>query len=38
MDAILLIEREKLDEALKMLANVEGVLDTRTYIAIQTLK
>jgi len=38
MDAILLIEREKLDEALKMLANVDGVLDTRTYIAIQTLK
>ena len=38
MDAILVIEREKLDEALKRLANVEGVLDTRTYIAIQTLK
>lgn len=38
MDAILLIEREKLDDALKMLANVDGVLDTRTYIAIQTLK
>ncbi|UCE96194.1 MAG: Lrp/AsnC family transcriptional regulator [Candidatus Bathyarchaeota archaeon] len=38
MDAILVIEREKLDYALKMLAGVEGVLDTRTYIAIQTLK
>ena len=38
MDAILVIEREKLDEALKMLANIDGVLDTRTYIAIQTLK
>lgn len=38
MDAILVIERERLDEALKMLANIDGVLDTRTYIAIQTLK
>jgi len=38
MDAILVIEQEKLDETLKRLANVEGVLDTRTYIAIQTLK
>jgi len=38
MDAILVIEREKLDEALKRLASVDGVLDTRTYIAIQTLK
>jgi DNA-binding Lrp family transcriptional regulator len=38
MDVILVIEREKLDDALKMLANIDGVLDTRTYIAIQTLK
>ncbi len=38
MDAILVIEREKLDEALKGLAGVDGVLDTRTYMAIQTLK
>lgn len=38
MDAILFIEREKLDDALKRLASVDGVLDTRTYIAIQTLK
>ena len=38
MDAILVMEREKLDESLKRLAGVEGVLDTRTYIAIQTLK
>jgi DNA-binding Lrp family transcriptional regulator len=38
MDAILVIEHEKVDEALKMLASVEGVLDTRTYIAIQTLR
>ncbi len=38
MDAMLVIEREKLDVALKRLGSVEGVLDTRTYIAIQTLK
>ncbi|UCD95815.1 MAG: Lrp/AsnC family transcriptional regulator [Candidatus Bathyarchaeota archaeon] len=38
MDAILVIDRDKLEDALSMLGNVEGVLDTRTYIAIQTLK
>lgn len=38
MDAILVIEQDKVDEALNLLANVDGVLDTRTYIAIQTLK
>lgn len=38
MDAILIIEREKLEDALEKLADVEGVIDTRTYIAIQTLK
>ena len=38
MDAILIIERDKVDDALKRLANIDGVLDTRTYIAIQTLK
>lgn len=38
MDAILIIEREKVDDTLKRLASIDGVLDTRTYIAIQTLK
>ena len=38
MDAILVVEREKLEEALKGLASVDGVTDTRTYIAIQTLR
>jgi len=38
MDAILLVEREKLDEALKKLAGVEGIQDTKSYITIQTLK
>jgi len=38
MDAILLVEREKLDEALKKLAGVEGIQDTKSYVTIQTLK
>lgn len=38
MDAVLVVEREKLDEALRRLAFVEGVQDTKSYIAIQTLK
>jgi len=38
MDAILVVEREKLDEALRKLAFVEGVQDTNSYVAIQTIK
>jgi len=38
MDAILQVEREKLDEALKQLASIDGILDTKSYITIQTLK
>jgi len=38
MDAILVVEREKLDEALKNLASVDGIQDTRSYVTIQTLK
>ena len=38
MDAVLVVEREKLDEALRRLALVEGVQDTKSYITIQTLK
>jgi len=38
MDAILLVEREKLDEALRKLAFVEGIQDTKSYVAIQTIK
>lgn len=37
MDAIVQVEREKLDEALKQLASVEGILDTKSYITIQTI-
>jgi DNA-binding Lrp family transcriptional regulator len=38
MDAIIVVEREKLDEALKGLASVDGIQDTRSYVTIQTLK
>ena len=38
MDAIIQVGREKLDEALKKMAALEGIGDTRSYITIQTLK
>jgi len=38
MDAIIQVGREKLDDALKRLASVEGIEDTKSYITIQTLK
>jgi len=38
MDAVLLVEREKLDEVLRRLALVEGVHGTRVYVATQTIK
>jgi predicted transcriptional regulator len=38
MDAIIMVEREKLDEALKGLASVDGIQDTRSYVTIQSLK
>jgi DNA-binding Lrp family transcriptional regulator len=38
MDALLVVEREKLDEALKGLASVDGIQNTRSYVTIQTLK
>ena len=38
MDAILIVEREKLDEALQKLASVEGVQDTKSYVAIKPIK
>ena len=38
MDAILIVERGKLDEALRKLAFVEGIQDTKSYVAIQPIK
>ncbi len=38
MDMILMVEPEKLDEALRGVASLEGVQDTKSYITIQTVK
>lgn len=38
MDALIVVERERLNEALQKLASISGVQDTRSYITIQTLK
>jgi len=38
MDAIIQVGRERLDEALKRMASLEGIEDTKSYITIQTLK
>lgn len=38
IDAIIQVGREKLDDALKKLALVDGIEDTKSYITIQTLK
>jgi DNA-binding Lrp family transcriptional regulator len=38
MDAIVQVERERLDDALKKLAELDGIEDTKSYLTIQTLK
>lgn len=38
MDAILVVEQKRLDEALKKLIAIEGIQDTKSYVTIQTLK
>lgn len=38
MDAILVVERDKLNEVLRFLSEIDGVKDTRSYIAIEPIK
>jgi len=38
VDALVMVEREKLDEALKRLSSIDGVQDTKSNIAIETLR
>ncbi len=38
MDAVIQVERDKLDGALKRLASVDGILETKSYLTIETLK
>jgi DNA-binding Lrp family transcriptional regulator len=38
VDAILVVDRDKLNEILRRLSEIEGVKDTRSYVAIESLK
>jgi len=38
VDALLITEREKLDEVLKKLYSVDGIQDTRSYVTIEILR
>jgi DNA-binding Lrp family transcriptional regulator len=38
VDALVMVEREKLDEVLKRLSSIDGIQDTKSYIAIETLR
>jgi len=38
VDALLIVERSKLDEALRKLSSIEGVEDTKSYVAIEPIK
>jgi DNA-binding Lrp family transcriptional regulator len=38
VDALLIVDREKLDEVLKKLSSIEGIQDTKSYVAIETIK
>jgi DNA-binding Lrp family transcriptional regulator len=37
-DAVLIVEREKLDEALKKLSSIDGIQETKSYVTIETIK
>ena len=38
VDGLLIVEREKLDEILKRLCDIDGILDTRSYVTIEVIK
>lgn len=38
IDALLMVEREKLDRILKELYSIEGIQDTKSYVTIETIK
>jgi DNA-binding Lrp family transcriptional regulator len=37
-DALIMVERENMDETLKKLYTVDGITDTRSYVTIETIK
>lgn len=38
IDALIIVEREHLDEILKKLYSIEGIQDTKSYVTIETIK
>ena len=38
VDALLIVDREKLDAVLKRLSSIDGVQDTKSYVTIETVK
>ena len=38
VDALIIVERENLDDVLRKLYSIEGVQDTRSYVTIETIK
>jgi len=38
VDALLIVNREKLDEVLKNLSSIDGIQDTKSYVTIETIK
>jgi len=38
VDALLIVEREKLDDVLKKLYSVEGIQDTKSYVTIEAIR
>jgi DNA-binding Lrp family transcriptional regulator len=38
VDALIIVERESLDETLKRLYAIDGIEDTRSYVTIETIK
>jgi DNA-binding Lrp family transcriptional regulator len=38
VDAVLVVERDKLNEILRKLSAIEGIKDTKSYVAIETIK
>lgn len=38
VDALVMVEREKLDEVLRKLSSIDGIQDTKSYLTIETIK
>jgi DNA-binding Lrp family transcriptional regulator len=38
VDALAVVDREKLDEVLKKLSSVDGIQDTKSYVTIEAIK